>query len=273
MKKPPLLIDNAGQDLARWLAFLTAALITLSLKSMTRSKAAFGAKIGSRSPGAGRWDAKVTSRSAFTLIELLVVIAIIVVLACLAFPMLRKVRESSSQAKSLSNLRQLALGMVAFSADNDSRFPGLSIIPNPTWDVSIAPYCGGVEETKKLVADPSDQIKRPPGFSKRSYGYNPVVCPPNSYYIDTLGGGPELYVGIKLPSIKSPSRFPLLLEEYRDLNVYASSYYEITPGAPVRIVGGKTGTYAAFADGGVAFLPQEVNYDWVQWMTSNLANK
>jgi prepilin-type N-terminal cleavage/methylation domain-containing protein len=218
---------------------------------------------------------RATARSAFTLIELFVVIAIVVVLASLAMPVLGKMRESGGQAKSVSNLRQLALGMMAFSTDNDGRLPGLyGFIPGtPTWDVAIAPYAGGVEQTKKLLADPNDQIKRIPNSSKRSYGYNPVAAPPNSYYIDNLGGGPQLYRGIKVSSIKSPSNFPLLLEEYRDYNVYASNWAEITCGYPVRTMGGKSGTYAAYADGRVAFLPQDLDFDWYQWMNNYLANK
>jgi hypothetical protein len=38
-------------------------------------------------------------------------------------------------------------------------------------------------------------------------------------------------------------------------------------------MGGKSGTYAAYADGRVAFLPQDLDFDWYQWMNNYLANK
>lgn len=213
--------------------------------------------------------------SAFTLIELLSVIAIMAVITSLLLPMVSKMRELGSQQKSQSNLRQLALGMMAFSTDNNGRLPGLyGFIPGtPTWDVAITPYTGGVEETKKLLADPNDRIKPIPNSSKRSYGYNPVAAPPDTFYIDHCGGGPQLYLGIQASNIKSPSKFPLLLEEYRDYNVYGSNWAELTCGYAVRTIGGKPGLYAAYADGHVAFLPQEPDFDWLKWMFSNLSNK
>jgi len=211
--------------------------------------------------------------SAFTLIELLSVIAILAVITSLLLPMVSKMRESGSQQKSQSNLRQLALGMLAFSTENDGRLPGLSGRGIPTWDVAITPYTGGVEETKKLLADPNDRIKPIPNSSKRSYAYNPVACPPDTYYIDYCGGGPQLYLGIQASNIKSPSKFPLLLEEYRDYNVYGSNWAEITCGWAVRTIGGKPGLYVAYADSHVAFLAQEPGFDWLKWMESNLANK
>jgi prepilin-type N-terminal cleavage/methylation domain-containing protein len=211
--------------------------------------------------------------SAFTLIELLSVIAILAVITSLLLPMVSKMRELGSQQKSQSNLRQLALGMLAFSTENDGRLPGLSGRGIPTWDVAITPYTGGVEETKKLLADPNDRIKPIPNSSKRSYAYNPVACPPDTYYIDYCGGGPQLYLGIQASNIKSPSKFPLLLEEYRDYNVYGSNWAEITCGWAVRTIGGKPGLYVAYADSHVAFLAQDPGFDWLKWMESNLANK
>lgn len=58
-------------------------------------------------------------RSAFTLIELLVVIAIIAILAAILFPVFAKAREKAREATCMSNLKQLALGVVTYVNDYD----------------------------------------------------------------------------------------------------------------------------------------------------------
>jgi prepilin-type N-terminal cleavage/methylation domain-containing protein/prepilin-type processing-associated H-X9-DG protein len=60
--------------------------------------------------------------SGFTLIELLVVIAIIAILAAILFPVFAKVREKARQTACMSNLRQVGLGVIQYSQDNDETF-------------------------------------------------------------------------------------------------------------------------------------------------------
>ncbi|MGI5820268.1 MAG: DUF1559 domain-containing protein [Armatimonadota bacterium] len=58
----------------------------------------------------------------FTLIELLVVIAIIAILAAILFPVFARAREKARQTSCLSNIKQLALGMLMYVQDYDERF-------------------------------------------------------------------------------------------------------------------------------------------------------
>ena len=75
-------------------------------------------------------------RSAFTLIELLVVIAIIAILAAILFPVFAQAKASAKKAASISNFKQMGLGMLMYSGDADDKFPINSY--NNTYDANPA---------------------------------------------------------------------------------------------------------------------------------------
>lgn len=82
-------------------------------------------------------------RAGFTLIELLVVIAIIAILAAILFPVFARARAKARQAACSSNMKQVALALISYTADYDGQLPyfGQDGVPDyPTWDEACLPY-------------------------------------------------------------------------------------------------------------------------------------
>jgi prepilin-type N-terminal cleavage/methylation domain-containing protein/prepilin-type processing-associated H-X9-DG protein len=88
-------------------------------------------------------------RSGFTLIELLVVIAIIAILAAILFPVFARARAKAQQTTCLSNVKQLALGVLMYCSDNNSKLPWSFQYIGPTgkenWSAPISPYINNLQ--------------------------------------------------------------------------------------------------------------------------------
>jgi len=92
-------------------------------------------------------------KKAFTLIELLVVIAIIAILAAILFPVFAQAKLAAKKTTSLSNQKQIALGIIMYAADADDHYPrndGCTLNDSmlPSYNVQPAgtdptPWCNG----------------------------------------------------------------------------------------------------------------------------------
>ena len=95
-------------------------------------------------------------RKGFTLIELLVVIAIIALLVSILLPALNNVKEKGKRTVCLSNLKQMTLGWIMYSDDNDDKLiepwargyppPPYSWVYSPNPNASIAQQTLAIEK-------------------------------------------------------------------------------------------------------------------------------
>lgn len=124
------------------------------------------------------------TRKGFTLIELLVVIAIIAILAAILFPVFARAREKARQASCLSNVKQLALGVMMYCQDYDEKYPAHAIsLPgsftfngythgNMLWYMAIYPYVKNIQ----LFSCPSADVTwRGQYTGDMRYGYNRYI--------------------------------------------------------------------------------------------------
>ncbi len=93
--------------------------------------------------------------NAFTLIELLVVIAIIAILAAILFPVFAQAKASAKNAGDLSNIKQLAMGVIIYQGDYDDMYPQGADGGWVAWPIKVYPYVKSIH----LMKSPFDNGK------------------------------------------------------------------------------------------------------------------
>ena len=136
----------------------------------------------------------------FTLIELLIVIAIIGILASILMPSLSNARKKAMLAVSVSNMKQLSIGLASYTNSNDTRLitSRYSFSVNYAWDDLISDIMGfGITEAEKpgnrpawrdsfkVLHCPLDDMERLGGT-----GYFPRTYELNGY---AAGGSPRMF--------------------------------------------------------------------------------
>lgn len=119
-------------------------------------------------------------RLGFTLIELLVVIAIIAILAAILFPVFAQAKNAAKKTSGLSNIKQLKLSQIMYSADYDDMvvvrfrigygptYNGGDPTDSMSWDKLIQPYLKNSGILMSPV-DPNVRYDTPIGQFRRSY--------------------------------------------------------------------------------------------------------
>ena len=155
------------------------------------------------SPHPGMTQESKSTLRAFTLVELLVTISIIGLLAGLTIPAIQMARESGSQSKCVSNLKQLTTAQLTAAADNNGRVFCRNWAHDDNGNVTNGKlWAGGYVQDTKVFSCPHGRKPASQWFGNPTCDYSvnvtPEPTPGQDFYLSRLPGA---------------SRVILLLEE------------------------------------------------------------
>lgn len=152
-------------------------------------------------------------RSAFTLIELLVVISVIAILTALSVASMGRARRAANFSSSLSNLRQIGLGMDAYAVENDGYLPTWynNVARKYWWEVLMDQLGLSKDITShnnnyrvSIFRDPGDNQFDGASYDQLSltlsYGYNYKVVGRTDGIEDSTDDGPIRANNFPMPS-------------------------------------------------------------------------
>lgn len=186
----------------------------------------------------------VLMKKAFTLIELLVVIAIIAILAAILFPVFAQAKAAAKASASISNSKQISLGVIQYGADVDDVFVPGQIVTRETgaidlggaqwtfkpWPMLIDPYVKNTDiyrdPTGPEAANFSNLTRQQSVWSTTHYGLNAF---------NLAGLGVAGYVPKSMTEPANPADTILLTSKYAYSDWGTFSGVEVTGGTPTWI--------------------------------------
>lgn len=148
----------------------------------------------------------------FTLIELLVVIAIIAILAAILFPVFAQAKSAAKKTQSLSNIKQLAMGVIMYMGDYDDVIPMSEYDSGDryiSWATMVNPYIKSGKDQPNtnsgliqnhasdgLFRSPGNPVGYQDGPSSGSFSYGVHMSLFVSNYYESWAG----YPGVDTPA-------------------------------------------------------------------------
>ena len=197
---------------------------------------------------------KRLQKRAFTLIELLVVIAIIAILAAILFPVFAQAKAAAKATVAISNVKQISLGMLIYSGDNDdNRVPRniqdiiydnngnfVSVYNEYSWKQAVAPYVKSVD----MFKDPTNPASKFPDDHsytpiRVSRNWTPTALPQNlvfnrGYAISTVwvSGSFSDNKAVSMTAFEEPASVFAVVEskeEYTDMGPFVTWKENVDP--------------------------------------------
>jgi len=200
----------------------------------------------------------------FTLLELLITISVMGILAGLVIAMLPSAKLAARRTASVSNLRQIGIGLLGFANDNQQRLPG-RVVSEDKWPRLLLPYVG---EDPKVYGEPDDRnCFLRTGRDPLTNGRNNTSYILNGF--NDTGAFTDESIQISLINLQKPTQTILMACQSGTGNFYMD-FMEGNQNTVLNPKAYGEGSNYLFADGSAKFLSAR-DYDDRLWLVDKSA--